>query len=103
MTIRSVLLNQVTYLVTYIYVLQLTYICTYIGAVLVFKLLLGATEKSLQLEIKMSDTIRNIKEKIQEIGGIPTERQILMLSGKELQDDFTISDYEIQSESTIMV
>ena len=73
---------------------------TYIGGILIF-IKLGTTEKSLELEIQTSDTIRNIKEKIQVIEGIPTKQQILMLSEKELQNDFTISNYEIQSRSTI--
>jgi ubiquitin C len=57
--------------------------------------------KKFSLDVEPGDTFNSMKIMIQERKGIPVEDQRLIFGRKQLDDDFTLSDYKIQHGSTL--
>ena len=59
------------------------------------------TGRTMTIDVEATDSITSIKEKITNKEGIPATEQRLIFGGKQLENEKTIADYNIQKESTL--
>ena len=58
-------------------------------------------QRTITLEVQLSNTIRDLKAKIQDKEGIQPNQQSLFFYGKPLRDEITLYDYNINRARTI--
>lgn len=61
------------------------------------------TDQILTLDVNLSDTVLSVKQQLFGLTGIPVDQLRLVFGGKQLEDDRTLQDYNVQKESTLFL
>jgi len=59
------------------------------------------TGKEIEVDIDGTDKIERIKERVEEKEGIPPPQQRLIFGGKQMMDDKTVSEYNVNPGSVL--
>ncbi|ERM99023.1 hypothetical protein AMTR_s00101p00053450 [Amborella trichopoda] len=59
------------------------------------------TGKEVEIDIEPTDTIERIKQRVEEKEGIPPVQQRLIYGGKQMNDDKTAKEYNIEGGSVL--
>ncbi|CAF1391766.1 unnamed protein product [Rotaria magnacalcarata] len=59
------------------------------------------TGKEIEVDIDGTDKIERIKERVEEKEGIPPPQQRLIFGGKQMMDDKTVSEYNVNAGSVL--
>ena len=59
------------------------------------------TDRTIPLGANASDTIGSVKAKIQDKEGVPAEKQRLLHGGRQLTDEYALSDYNIHKKTKL--
>jgi ubiquitin-large subunit ribosomal protein L40e len=57
--------------------------------------------ETIQFDVEPGESIQSIKQRIRRSEGIPVEQQVLIFSGKQLENNRILKDYNIQEESAL--
>jgi ubiquitin len=59
------------------------------------------TGKTIEIEVKLTDTVTSVKDKLADKEGAPPDQQRLIYAGKQLEDGKTLADYQITDNATV--
>ena len=59
------------------------------------------TGRTMTVDMNSTDSVETLKNKIYEKEGIPVDQQRLIFGGKQLENERTLADYNVQKESTV--
>ncbi|KAG1670872.1 hypothetical protein FOA52_000374 [Chlamydomonas sp. UWO 241] len=61
------------------------------------------TGSTLTLTVASSDTVEDVKMQVEDLTGVPPDLQRLIFGGKQLEDEWTLQDYNIQKEAVLIL